>query len=54
MRIKQVYEKAKYSFGDEEDFLQIETLYNNCNEDINKAKKKAFIKNYKILNKLKQ
>lgn len=43
-KIKQVYEKAKRSYGNEEDFLQIESLYRNCNADICRAKKKGIIK----------
>ena len=43
-KIKKVYEKAKRSYGNEEDFLQIESLYKNCNADISKAKKKAIVK----------
>lgn len=43
-KIKQVYEKAKRSYGNEEDFLQIESLYKNCNADISKAKKKGIVK----------
>ncbi len=43
-KIKQVYEKAKHSYGDERDFLQIESLYRNCIAEINKAKKKGVIK----------
>ena len=43
-KIKQVYEKAKLSFGNEEDFIQIEKIFRSCNTDINKAKKKGAIK----------
>ena len=41
-KIKQVYEKAKNSYGNEDDFAQIRSLYENCSSDINKAKKKNF------------
>jgi len=43
-KIKQVYEKAKRTYGNEKDFLQIESLYKKCNADIGKAKKKSVVK----------
>ena len=43
-KIKQVYEKAKRSYGYEEDFQQIQSLYDGCNADIKNAKKKGVVK----------
>lgn len=43
-KIKQVYEKAKSSFGNEEDFQQIQSLYESCNSNIKKTKKKGVVK----------
>lgn len=43
-KIKQVYEKAKLSYGTERDFLEIQNLYNDCNSSISKAKRNGIIK----------
>ena len=42
-KIKQAYEKAKMSYGNEADFKQVQELYDSCNLDIAKAKKKGVI-----------
>lgn len=41
-KAKQVYQKAKSSYGNEKDFGLIQELYNNCKGDINKEKNKGF------------
>ena len=38
-KAKQVYEKARLSYGSEQDFHQIQALYENLNEDIKKARR---------------
>lgn len=43
-KIKQVYEKAKRSYGDAADFAEIQELYDNSNLEIKKAKKTGIIK----------
>lgn len=43
-KIKQVYEKARRSYGNEKDFQQIQNLYEACNSDIKKMKKKGVVK----------
>ena len=43
-KIKQVYEKAKWSYGDEKDFEQIQELYDKCNIEIRKSKVKGITK----------
>jgi hypothetical protein len=43
-KIKQVYEKALISYRNEDDFKQIQELYNKCHDDIQKSKKKRIIK----------
>lgn len=43
-KIKQVYAKAKNSFGTDTDFSRIQELYNSCNADIAKQKKKKILK----------
>ena len=48
-KIKQAYEKAKLSYGKESDFQQIQELYDSCNFDIAKVKKKSTLKNVAVL-----
>lgn len=43
-KIRQVYEKAKRSYGNEEDFQQIQSLYDDCSANVKRAKKKRMIK----------
>lgn len=43
-KIKQVYAKAKRSYGNEKDFDQIQDLYDKCKADIRKYKKKGIVK----------
>lgn len=43
-KIKQVFAKAKNSFGTDSDFMRIQELYDSCNADIRKQKKKKVIK----------
>lgn len=43
-KVKQVYEKAKRSYSTDSVFAEIRALYDNCNEEIKKAKKKCVIK----------
>lgn len=43
-KIKQVYEKAKRSYGDAADFAEIQELYDKSNFEIKKAKKTGIIK----------
>lgn len=43
-KIIQVYEKAKNSYGDKEDFQRIGELYQTCIDDVRKQKKKRVIK----------
>ncbi len=40
-KAKQVYQKAKSSYGNEKDFGLIQELYNNCKGDIDKEKNKG-------------
>lgn len=43
-KIKQVYEKAKRSYGDEEDFRAIQELYDKCSFEIKRENKKGILK----------
>ena len=43
-KIRQVYEKAKKSYGDAADFETIQELYDKCNLEIKNAKKKGILK----------
>ncbi len=43
-KVQQVYEKAKRSYSTDSVFTEIRTLYDNCNERINKSRKKGIIK----------
>ena len=43
-KIKQVYEKAKRSYGNEADFTEIQELYDKSNFEIKRAKKNGIIK----------
>lgn len=43
-KIRQVYEKAKNSYGMDTDFQRIEQLYNNYTIDLNNQKKKRILK----------
>lgn len=43
-KIKQVYAKAKSSYGNDEDFARIEELYRNCDVELGKQKKKKTFK----------
>ena len=43
-KIRQVYEKAKRSYGDAADFETIQELYDKCNLEIKNAKKKGILK----------
>lgn len=43
-KIKQVYEKAKVSYGNEADFQQIETIYNTCMSEIQTTRRKSIMK----------
>lgn len=40
-KIKQVYNKAKVSYGSDVDFQQIEMIYNNCMSEIKTTKRKS-------------
>lgn len=44
-KIKQVYKKAKLSFGDEQDFLLIQNLYDSFNNEIKTVKRNGVGKN---------
>ena len=48
-KIKQVYEKAKRSFGNNDDFQEIQELYDSCNREISSSKKRRIIKHLLIL-----
>lgn len=43
-KVQQVYEKAKSSYSTDSTFTEIKTLYDRCNEEIKKSKKKGIIK----------
>lgn len=43
-KVQQVYEKAKRVYSTDETFNEIKVLYDKCNEDIKKAKKKGIKK----------
>lgn len=43
-KVQQVYEKAKRSYSSDDMFVEIKSLYNDCNEEIKKSKKKGIIK----------
>ncbi len=43
-KVLQVYEKAKRSYSTDDTFTEIKELYDQCNININKAKKKGIIK----------
>ena len=43
-KVQQVYEKAKRSYSTESTFTEIKVLYDNCNEEIKKSKKKGVVK----------
>ena len=43
-KIRQVYEKAKKSYGDEADFRMIQELYDECNLEIKNVKKAGILK----------
>ena len=43
-KVQQVYEKAKRTFSTDSTFEEIKTLYDSCNEEIKKSKKKGIIK----------
>lgn len=43
-KAQQVYEKAKRSYSTDGTFTEIKALYDSCNEEIRKSKKKGIIK----------
>ena len=43
-KVQQVYEKAKRSYSTDSIFAEIQTLYDSCNAEIKKSKKKGVIK----------
>lgn len=43
-KVQQVYEKAKRSYSADNTFTEIKALYDSCNEEIRKSKKKGIIK----------
>lgn len=43
-KVQQVYDKAKRSYSTDNIFIEIKALYDRCNEDIHKSKKKGIIK----------
>lgn len=45
-KAKQVYVKARNSYGSDPDFQQIEDLYQSCVQDVGKQKKKRALKNF--------
>lgn len=47
-KIQQVFEKAKRSFSSDDAFIEITTLYNQCNAEIKKAKKRVIVKTIAI------
>ena len=43
-KVQQVYEKAKRSYSTDSTFTEIKALYDSCNEEIKKSKKKGVVK----------
>ena len=43
-KVQQVYEKAKRSYSTDSTFTEIKSLYDRCNEEIKKSKKKGIVK----------
>lgn len=43
-KVRQVYEKAKRSYSTDSTFTEIKALYDSCNEEIKKSKKKGIVK----------
>lgn len=43
-KVQQVYDKAKRSYSTDGTFIEIKALYDRCNKDIQKSKKKGIIK----------
>lgn len=43
-KVQQVYEKAKRSYSTDSTFTEIKALYDSCNEEIKKSKKKGIFK----------
>ena len=43
-KVQQVYEKAKRSYSTDSTFTEIKALYDSCNEEIKKSKKKGILK----------
>lgn len=43
-KVQQVYEKAKRTYSTDSMFMEIKALYDSCNEEIKKSKKKGIIK----------
>lgn len=43
-KVQQVYEKAKRTYSTDNTFMEIKALYDSCNEEIKKSKKKGIIK----------
>ena len=43
-KVQQVYDKAKRSYSTDNTFIEIKALYDRCNKDIQKFKKKGIIK----------
>lgn len=43
-KVQQIYEKAKRTYSTDNTFVEIKELYDQCNRDINKSKKKGIIK----------
>ncbi len=43
-KVQQVYEKAKRSYSTDNAFTEIKALYDSCNEEIRKSKKKGIVK----------
>lgn len=43
-KVQQVYEKAKRSYSTDDIFIEIKELYDQCNANINKSKKKGILK----------
>ncbi len=48
-KAQQVYEKAKRSYSTDGTFTEIKSLYDSCNENIKKTKKKGVLKNSLII-----
>lgn len=43
-KVQQIYEKAKRSYSSDSTFMEIKALYDRCNEEIQKSKKKGILK----------